>query len=154
MDKETFTREIEGCSGMLYRVAYTVLQNDDACADALQDALLRAWEKRDTLREPRYFRTWLVRIVINASRTLRDKRRRTVSLEDVPEPCTPPPDLELSLALQALPEIYRLPLVLCFSEGMSYAEAASALHLPVTTVRGRIARAKTALRKELDAHEA
>ena len=74
-----------------------------------------------------------------------------MSLEEVREQASPPPDLTLSLALARLPEKLRLPLVLCCSEGMSYQEAADALHLPVATVRGRIHRAKGELRKELDA---
>ena len=55
------------------------------------------------------------------------------------------------MALEALPEKLRLPLVLCYSEGMSYEEAASALRIPVSTLRGRIHRGKNELRKELDA---
>ena len=151
MDKEFFIQEIEAHSGMLYRVAYTILRNDDACKDALQDAALKAWEKRLTLKDQRYFRTWITRILINACYDAQKKRRRIVSLEEIREPQVSPPDLSLSLALQSLPEKLRLPLVLCYSEGMSYAEIAEALHLPVATVRGRIFRAKGELRKELDA---
>ncbi len=151
MDKETFAMQVEQCGGMLYRVAFTILQNDDACADALQEAVLKAWEKRRTLREERYFRTWLTRIVINTAKTMRAKSRRTVSLEDVPEPAFAPPDLELHLALNALPEHLRLPLMLCYAEGMSYQEAAETLKLSAATIRGRIVRAKKELRKELDA---
>ena len=65
MDKDFFVKEIEAHSGMLYRVAYTILRNDDACKDALQDTALKAWEKRGTLKELRYFRTWITRILIN-----------------------------------------------------------------------------------------
>jgi len=151
MDKDFFVQEIEAHSGMLYRVAYTILRNDDACKDALQDAALKAWEKRLTLKDQRYFRTWITRILINACYDAQKKRRRIVSLEEIREPQVSPPDLSLSLALQSLPEKLRLPLVLCYSEGMSYAEIAEALHLPVATVRGRIFRAKGELRKELDA---
>lgn len=151
MDKDFFVREMEAHSGLMYRVAYTILRNDDACRDAMQDAALKAWEKRHTLREQRYFRTWVTRILINTCYDTQKKRRRIVSLEEIAEPSTPPPNLELSLALQALPEKLRLPLVLCYSEGMSYQEAADALHLPVATLRGRIHRAKGELRKELDA---
>ena len=151
MDKDFFVQEIEAHSGMLYRVAYTILRNDDACKDALQDAALKAWEKRLTLKDQRYFRTWITRILINACYDAQKKRRRIVSLEEIREPQVSPPDLSLSLALQALSEKLRLPLVLCYSEGMSYAEIAEALHLPVATVRGRIFRAKGELRKELDA---
>lgn len=56
-----------------------------------------------------------------------------------------------SLALEALPEKLRLPLVLCYSEGMSYEEAADALRIPLSTLRGRIHRVKEQLRKELSA---
>lgn len=151
MDKNFFVQELEAHSGMLYRVAWTILRNDDACRDAMQDAVLKAWEKRDSLREERYFRTWITRILINACYDTHRRERRLVSLEEVPEPSAQPPDLTLSLALQALPEKLRLPLMLCYSEGMSYEEVAQTLRIPVTTVRGRIRRAKGALRKELNA---
>ena len=150
MDKDFFLRELEAQSGMLYRVAYTLLRDDHACEDALQDTALRAWEKRNALREERYFRTWVTRICINACRDIQRQGRRSVSLEEIAEPSVSPPDPALHLALAALPDKLRLPLVLCCSEGMSYAEIASALRLPVTTVRGRIHRAKKELRKELD----
>lgn len=151
MDKDFFLQELEAQSGMLYRVAFTILRNDHACEDALQDTALKAWEKRNSLREPRYFRTWITRICINACRDIQRQGGRILSLEDISEPSVSPPDLALSLALATLPDKLRLPLVLCYSEGMTYAEIATALRLPVATVRGRIHRAKRELRKELDA---
>ncbi len=151
MDKDFFVKEIEAHSGMLYRVAYTILRSDDACKDALQDTALKAWEKRGTLKEPRYFRTWITRILINTCYDTQRKRRRMVSIEDVPEPQVAAPDISLAMALQSLPEKLRLPLVLYYSEGLTYAEIAQTLRLPMATVRGRIHRAKGQLRKELGA---
>ena len=151
MDKDFFVKEIEAHSGMLYRVAYTILRNDDACKDALQDTALKAWEKRGTLKELRYFRTWITRILINTCYDTQRKRRRMVSIEDVPEPQVADPDISLAMALQSLPEKLRLPLVLYYSEGLTYAEIAQTLRLPMATVRGRIHRAKGQLRKELGA---
>ena len=151
MDKDFFVKEIEAHSGMLYRVAYTILRNDDACKDALQDTALKAWEKRRTLKELRYFRTWITRILINTCYDTQRKRRRMVSIEDVPEPQVAAPDISLAMALQSLPEKLRLPLVLYYSEGLTYAEIAQTLRLPMATVRGRIHRAKGQLRKELGA---
>ena len=151
MDKDFFLKEIEAHSGMLYRVAYTILRNDDACKDALQDTALKAWEKRGTLKELRYFRTWITRILINTCYDTQRKRRRMVSIEDVPEPQVAAPDISLAMALQSLPEKLRLPLVLYYSEGLTYAEIAQTLRLPMATVRGRIHRAKGQLRKELGA---
>ena len=151
MDKDFFVKEIEAHSGMLYRVAYTILRNDDACKDALQDTALKAWEKRGTLKELRYFRTWITRILINTCYDTQRKRRRRVSIEDVPEPQVAAPDISLAMALQSLPEKLRLPLVLYYSEGLTYADIAQTLRLPMATVRGRIHRAKGQLRKELGA---
>ena len=150
MDKELFLRELEKQSGMLYRVAFTILRDDYACEDALQETALKAWEKRDSLREPRYFRTWVTRICINACRDIQRQGHRIVHLEDIAEPRVSPPDPALDLALAALPDKLRLPLVLCYCEGMTYAEIATTLRLPLATVRGRIHRAKKELRKELD----
>lgn len=150
MKKDFFIQEIEAHQEMLYRVAYTILRNDDACMDALQDTALKAWEKRDTLREPRYFRTWLTRILINTCYDTQRKWRRIVPLRELPEPVAPPPDAALDLMLGSLPEKWRLPLILFYSEGMSYAEIAQALRLPVATMRSRLYSAKEKLRKELD----
>ena len=151
MEKDFFVQEIDAHSGMLYRVAFTILRNDDACRDALQDAVLKAWEKRHTLRQERYFRTWITRILINTCYDAQKKRKRIVYLDELPEPVSSPPDPSLQLALLSLPEKLRLPLVLFYSEGMSYDEIAQTLKLPQSTVRGRIHRAKAELRKELDA---
>jgi len=150
MDKESFVRLIDERADSLYRVAWTILGNNADVADALQETALRAWQHRGALRNQAYFGTWATRICINVCRGMLRKRRSVLSLEDAPEASAPPPDVALSLALRALPEDLRLPLMLQYSEGMSYHEISRVLHLPETTVRGRIARAKKQLRKELE----
>lgn len=151
MDQDFFVKEIEAHSAMMYRVAFTILRNSDDCGDALQEAALKAWEKRRSLRDEKFFTTWLTRILINECNNIQRKRHRIISLEEAPEQSSPPPDPILALALQALPKKLRLPLVLRFAEGMDEAEIAKVLHLPNSTVRGRIYRAKKQLRKELEA---
>ena len=154
MDKEFFVCQVEACSGMLYRIAYTILRSDDACQDAMQDTALRAWKRRGLLREEQYFRSWIVRILINVCYDMKRRRKRFVSLEDIPEPAVGAPDVSLAMALQSLPEGLRLPLVMHCSEEMSYEEIARVLKIPAATVRGRIYRARKELRKELDEHDA
>lgn len=152
MERKLFIAEIETCSDMMYRVAWSILRNDADVQDALQDAALKAWEKRDKLRDEKFFRTWITRILINACYDTQRKRRRIVSMDEIPESTVSnAPDPDLALALQALPEKLRLPLVLCYSEGMSYEEAADVLRIPITTLRGRLRRGKEELRKELNA---
>ncbi|MBR1586349.1 MAG: sigma-70 family RNA polymerase sigma factor [Clostridia bacterium] len=152
MDKDLYLREIERCGGMMYRVAFTILRSPDDCRDAMQEAALKAWEKRDALRDESRFAAWITRILIRACYDIRRRRGRVISLEEMAtDPAVQPPDRTLCLALQSLPEKLRLPLMLQYSEGMSYREISRVLRLPESTVRGRIHRAKEALRKELEA---
>ena len=104
------------------------------------------------MRNETYFRTWITRILINACYDTQRKRRRVIPLDEVAErAAAASSDPALTLALEALPEKLRLPLVLCYSEGMSYEEAAAALRIPLSTLRGRIHRGRGQLRKELNA---
>lgn len=151
MDKESFVVQIEARADSLYRIAWAILENNADVADALQETALQAWKHHHQLRSEQYFGTWVTRICINVCRRMRRKRRPLISLEDAPEAACPPPDMTLSLALHTLPETLRLPLMLQYAEGMSYPEIAKVLALPESTVRGRIARAKQQLRKELEA---
>ncbi len=151
MDRAFFIAEIETCSDMMYRVAWSILRNEADVQDALQDAVLKAWEKRDKLCEEKYFRTWITRILINVCYDIQRMHRKIVPLDKIPVQSFSVPDPDLAMALEALPEKLRLPLVLCYSEGMTYEEAADVLRIPMTTLRGRLRRGKKELRKELDA---
>lgn len=151
MDRAFFIAEIETCSDMMYRVAWSILRNEVDVQDALQDAVLKAWEKRDKLREEKYFRTWMTRILINVCYDTQRMHRKIVLLDKIPVQSSSAPDPDLAMALEALPEKLRLPLVLCYSEGMTYEEAADVLRIPMTTLRGRLRRGKKELREELDA---
>ena len=150
MNRDEFAALVVEYTDRMYRISWTILRNDEDCRDAMQEAALRAWEKRYTLREQKYFGTWLIRILINECRNIQRKRRFTVSIDEIAEPAIPPPDPVLSIALERLDEKLRLPLMLHVSEGLSHAEISLILHLPKTTVAGRIHRAKMQLRKELE----
>ena len=154
MDADFFAREAEASKGLLYRVAYTILRNDADCQDAVQDALLKAWAKRSSLKDEKLFCTWLTRILINACHDLIRKRRRTISLPFLPEQAAEFPDPSLTEALERLPEKLRVPLMLFYSENMTYAEIGKVLRIPVTSVQSRIRRGKAQLRKELMEDEA
>ena len=153
LEQEFFEKEAAACAGMLYRVAYTILRNDADCQDAVQDALLKVWAKREQLKNEQYFRTWLVRVLINACHDMLRKRKRTVTLDSLPDASEGFPDLALSEALGRLPEKLRIPLMLCYSENMTHREISRALRIPVTTVQSRLRQGKKRLRKELKEDE-
>ena len=81
MDKNEFTRAVLEQERTLYRVAKSMLGDEADCADAAQNAILRAWERLNTLKRPEYFKTWLTRILINECRAILRARARLVPLE-------------------------------------------------------------------------
>ncbi len=149
--KKDFVALVDEKSGMLYRVARTILRNDEDCEDALQEAMLKAWESRQKLRDLSLFGTWITRILINECHTL-IRRKRKYLLRDEVEAALPSraPDPALQWALEGLPERLRLPLVLHYLEGYTYEQVARMLHIPESTVRSRLSRARDTLRMEME----
>ena len=154
MDEQTYLDGMRAAEQVLYRVACTLLDGEADRRDAMQETALRAWEKRDTLRQKQYFQTWAVRIMINVCHSMHRQRRRMTVTEDVGDRPAPQGDPELRLALDALPERYRLPLVLHYLEGFSVEEIARTLRMPAGTVKFNLHQARKALRVELDGKEA
>ena len=153
MTKERFVEQIEQLQGRLYRVALCMLKNDADVQDALQETVLKAWEKRHTLRNEAYFGTWVTRIAINTCKQMYRQKQRIVLMEELPETPATSDGITLKMLIECLPDKLRLPFVLYYSEGMDTAEVANALHLTATAVRSRIHRAKIILRKELVDHD-
>lgn len=156
MDKQTFSEGVRRMERRLYRVAMSYTGNVPDAADAVQEALLRAWRRRDTLRDERYFETWLMRVLINESKTLLRKRRRMLPMAQPPEPgAAEPPGADAALheALFSLPPQYRLPLTLTCLEGYTMREAARMLGVPEGTVKARVHRARQQLKELLGEEE-
>ena len=145
MDERGFTNSVHQHRDMLFRVAYTILHNSEDCADVLQESLLKAWQRLDTLREDARFRGWMIRIVVNCSRDMlrRNKVRISELTENIPAPQAE--DTHVDEALQLLDERLRLPIVLHYMEGMSLREIADALRLPQGTVKNRMYRGRDKL---------
>ncbi len=155
MDKAFFTQMVRERERSLYRIAVSFLKSDADAADAVQDALLTAWEKRYSLRRMEYFGTWLTSILINRCKQQLRTRRSTVELsEQIPASL---PDTTVSLALRlALEELdlaYRLPLLLYHLDGFSIAEISRILLLPQGTVKSRLSRGRAKLKDLLSDKE-
>ncbi len=93
----------------------------------------------------------MMRIVINASYDLCRKRRRAVPVAEVPEERASSGDGEYAALLdmiRRLPQTLRTPFLLKYMEGMTEKEVGAALRIPLTSVKNRLYRARTALQKE------
>jgi len=108
----------------------------------MQETALRAWEKQSTLRREEYFGTWAVRICINVCKDIRRKSKPVMSTDDVPEIPAPQGDTDFRLMLDNLPDTLRLPVVLYYLDGLTVAETAQALGVPVGTVKFRLHQAR------------
>ena len=170
-DLESFNLLILRYQNLLFGIALRLLNDEDAAGDAVQEALISAFRRFDTFRGDS-LRSWLARVVVNACYDEMRKKRRQHSIpleqfnsdgEEIetsywlvdPEsdPETKFESFELENALQKsldkLQPIYRLMLVLVDIEGLSYEEAAMAAHVPVGTVKSRLARARSQMQKSL-----
>lgn len=124
----------------VYAVTLRMLGDADLAQDAAQDAMVNAVNALDRFRGDASFRTWLLRIAVNAARTIgrRRSRRREVSLEVVAEHPAAGADVHERTAtqqeaaraltmLEQLPEKQRMTVSLRIQQGLSYAEIGRAL---------------------------
>lgn len=152
MEEKEFEQLVRGMRERMYRTAMSILWNDSDSADAIQEALLKAWQRRGLLRDETKKEAWVMRILINECRDMqRQMKRRPLPLDERMEAAQPPvKDTELRSALQALPERLRLPLILHHLHGYDLREVAAMLHTTEPTVRGRIYQARKKLKALLD----
>ena len=155
MDKQEFTRRVLAVEGRLYRISCGMLREPQDRLDAVQEAVLKAWQSLDRLRREEYFETWLTRILINECHNIQNARRRSAPMDELPECAAPPEDGNRALrdALASLDEELRLPLLLHHMEGYSLQEVANMLHISVAAARGRVYQARQKLRQQLDKEE-
>jgi RNA polymerase sigma factor (sigma-70 family) len=154
-------------SARVYRLAYRLTGNRPDAEDLTQDVFIRVFRSLDTY-EPGNFPGWLHRITTNLflDRVRRKSRlrmdnfgegaeERLLSQEVLPESAVHDanfdPDIEAALA--SLSDEFRVAVVLCDIEGLSYEEISDVLGIKLGTVRSRIHRGRTQLREHL-AHRA
>jgi RNA polymerase sigma-70 factor, ECF subfamily len=164
-DTAAFGELVERHQSRIYAVCLRILADPEEARDAAQDAFITAFRKLAQFRGDAAFTTWLHRIAVNACYDeLRRAKRRpmlhaaTATDDDRgPEPGPPSADhadeiagtLDVTRALAAIPDDFRIALVLADIEDLPYDEIARVLEVPVGTVKSRVHRGRIALAKEL-----
>lgn len=135
----------------VYGLAYRILGDRNDALDATQEVFILTFRKAKSFRRESAFTTWLYRLTVNACRDLGRKRSRSpIPMKEVHPDTTDRTTfvedrLEIEAALGKLPADQREALVLREIGDLSYGEIASALGVPVGTVKSRIARGRLAL---------
>lgn len=146
----------------LFRLARVWLNDRAAAEDLAQETLLRAWMQRGALRRQESLEAWLFTIMANAFRDHLRRRREWVDVEELELAAggTPESDAEqagivrrVRGAVARLNDAQRQVLTLVDLEECSYARTAAILGVPVGTVMSRLARARAALRSDLQNEE-
>jgi RNA polymerase sigma factor (sigma-70 family) len=154
-DETAFAALVERHAPLVWGVCRRVARDAHAAEDAFQATWIVLTRKAHSLRDGVSLPGWLHRVAYRLS--LAARALPTVPLEDAVAE-TPGPEDEAALKevreaideeVERLPEKYRLPVVLCFFEGRTHAEAAAELGWPVGTVAGRVARARDLLHRRL-----
>lgn len=152
MDRDEFSERVRAVQERLYRISYGHLHEPQDRQDAVQEAIFKAWRNCHRLRNPAFFETWLIRILINECHNRQRAQRRLVPVEVLPERADEAEEdhAELREAVLSLPEKLRLPIMLHYIEGYKTDEIARILCIPTGTVRSRLKRARSALKELLE----
>jgi len=148
--------------GRLYRTAWAILGNEADAGDAVQEATIRAYRAFDQLKGGAVaFPAWIRRILVNTCTQILRKRMRVVPVER-PEDLADEqvvPELDIPLgsevweAVRGLDERYRAVVVLRFLNDMQLEDIATALDIPLGTVKSRLHTALKTLRGRLQADD-
>lgn len=161
-DEDAFTQLAAQSADRAYALACRILREPSAAEDATQQAMLTAWQRLRTLREPARFEAWLYRILVNACRDELRRRRswesklrlgESSAMGDRDTAVSVAQRDELDRAFAKLSVEHRAVVVLHHYLGWTTSEIAAGLGVPSGTVSSRLHYGVAALRSAIEADE-
>ncbi|MED3994594.1 sigma-70 family RNA polymerase sigma factor [Peribacillus frigoritolerans] len=153
-DDKAFIKLFQQYEEDIYRMAYVYVKNESDALDVVQEVAYRSFKKIETLKNPEYFKTWLIKIAITCSIDLVRKNKNVVQLKPEYDECISfeDEDIPLSITLQELldqlNEDEKSIVILKFYEGYSFKEIADLLNMPIGSAKSVLYRALGKLRKQ------
>jgi len=149
--KEQFSQLVMKYNESLFFTAKSILRNDTDAEDAVCSAVLKAYENFSQLREIKYFKTWITRIVINEAYMICRKNKNTDSLEDITvEPSYSEHHDDTWELVNSLEDEFRTVLIMFYYNDMSINEIAENLNIAAGTVKSRLSRGRKMLKEILE----
>lgn len=154
-----FCERVNENSGGLYWLAKSILHNNEDVKDAVQEAVLTAYEKLDTLRDENGFKPWIMRILANTAYSMIRRNKPNTDIDSLAEELPAPQneDREESMALwqavRGLGESLRTVTVLFYYDDMPIKDISRALGITEGTVKARLSRARAKLRIAMSEQE-
>lgn len=148
MTKQELGELVIASEDTMYRIAKSILKDDTDCEDAIQEAIVKAFENFYVLKNDSYAKTWLIRIVINECYTLIRKQSKVFVQDTIPEQAAPEQTDHTDLydAIRQLETEDRIAIVLYYFEDYKVREIAKVLDTTVSAVKNRLLRARKKLK--------
>jgi len=143
----------------LYRVAQARLVNQEDVKDALQQTIMIVYKNIKKLKEPQYFKTWIIKILINECNKIYKQNSKKIRIfnrltqtkgsqeEAVNHEYNIENKIEVETILEKLTYEEKICIVLFYNSGYSMQEIASILNTNINTIRSRIYRTKQKMKK-------
>ena len=149
-DPDAFARLMRSHMQSMYKTAGAILFNDEDIADAISDTILACWENLSGLKNNRFFKTWMTRILVNKCSDIIRRKKYFIGNEmpDMPYTENGYENAEWKEAIGQIPEKYRLVMLLYYIEGFNTGDIGEILDIPEGTVRSRLARGREYLASE------
>lgn len=148
-DGNSFSKLIMLYEKDLYRVAISIMKNDDDALDCIQDAILSAYNSIKKLSHEKFFKTWLIRILVNKCNDSLKKKQKVIPYGEIPSKAKYDENtekLDIRDALEDLEQELKIIVVLYYYEDMSIKDIAETLNIPEGTVKSRLSRARNKLK--------
>ena len=154
-DEAAFSELVRAHRNKMYAAALAITRQEQDALDAVQDAILKGWQKLSTLRQREYVGTWLVKIAIRCAINVSGRKKQTVPLlETVPSQGTDHARrMDVRKAIDGLDEKTRVCVTLFYLEDVPIADIAKMTGTMQGTVKSRLFRARAKLREVLIAYE-
>lgn len=144
-----FERLITDNKTSLYRVAKGILTDEADISDAIQETILKAYKGLPKLRNHAYFKTWLIKILINECNTILRYQKRIVPIAEVKQNSTaheqPENEAELMNVIGCLEKGLKIVTILYYYEDLPIKTIASIVNVPEGTIKSRLSRARNKL---------
>lgn len=155
-DEEAFYKLIYSIKDKLYSIAYCYLKSESDALEAVQEVTCRAYMKLSKLKEPRFFSTWLIKILINYCIDEQKRRKKVIDFKEIEESHEEKSieSMMLQEAIEKLQPKYKNIIMLKYFQDMKAADIARVLDCPEGTIKTWCSRAlkelETILNKEGD----
>jgi RNA polymerase sigma-70 factor (ECF subfamily) len=141
-DKDALVELVLLRKDQLYRIAWSYFQNEYDAYDVLQETIAKAFHDIVNLRQPEYFYTWYIRILINTCKQLLLRKAKVIDLQEVipfdTVSSSSDDSIDLKRAMAQLPQEYKEIIFMRYMEDLPIKDIAVILDIPEGTVKSRI----------------